>query len=359
MHHTALHEWHTTHGGRMVDFAGWDMPIQYTTIVEEHNAVRNAAGLFDIAHMGRLKFTGPQAQQLLDHLLTNKLANMPVGRVKYSLMTNESGGILDDVLAYRLEADWLLVVNASNREKIVAWINTHISSFDAAMIDETLTSFMLALQGPHAVEILRRLTSTNLDDIKYYRCLTTEFLDQPVLISRTGYTGEDGFEVIIENGHALALWEKIMSIGGEHGLQPAGLGCRDTLRLEAGMPLYGHELSEQIDPLTAGLDFAVSLDSEFIGQQALIERKADGLKQQRIGLELEGKRIAREGAAILHEGKTAGTVTSGSFSPTLQKSIAMGYVDGELSPEGTRLEIDIRGKTVPATIVPLPFYRRK
>jgi len=343
----------------MVDFAGWDMPVQYNSIVAEHHAVRRAAGLFDIAHMGRLRFTGPDAAKLLDYLVTNDVFSLAVGQIKYALVTNESGGILDDVLVYRQPDCHLLVVNASNRLKILNWIEQHRSKFTANVEDQTASHFMLALQGPLAQALLQPLVDANLAPIKYYYGTPANVLGQAGFVSRTGYTGEDGFEVIVPAAQANSLWEALIAAGSSSGLLPAGLGCRDTLRLEAGMPLYGHELSESIDPFTAGLAFGVRLDAgDFIGREPLIAAKANANRQRRIGLELAGKRIAREGAIVFDGDAQVGRVTSGTFSPTLEKSIAMAYVAPAQAPVGTALTVDIRGQREPAKVVKLPFYKR-
>ncbi len=356
---TACHEWHAAHGGRIVDFAGWEMPVQYSTITEEHLAVRHAAGLFDIAHMGRLTFKGPDASRFLDSIVTNDVASLKLGQIRYALITNEAGGILDDVLVYRFESSYLLVVNASNRLKIVKWIEDHIDGFDVEFEDITVSRFMLALQGPKALEVLDPLVDTDLTDISYYYGTESSIADQAAIVSRTGYTGEDGFEVIVAADFGLSLWKTLIEQGATVGLKPAGLGCRDTLRLEAAMPLYGHELDESIDPLTAGLGFAVKLDSaDFIGKSALVAAKQTGTTKKRIGLVLEGRRIAREGATVLNEGEAVGEVTSGTFSPTLEKPIAMAYVQPGCSAVGTKLTVDIRGKSISADVIKLPFYRR-
>lgn len=356
---TACHDWHVAHGGRMVDFAGWDMPVQYSTITAEHHAVRKAAGLFDIAHMGRLIFSGPDACALLDSLITNDATKLEVGQIRYALVCNEQGGILDDVLAYRFDDHYLLVVNASNREKIVGWIDQHKSGFDATVADVTTERFMLAIQGPKAIEILNRVASVDASTLKYYWGTETTILDAPAVISRTGYTGEDGCEVIVPADKGVALWEALIDAGSAEGILPTGLGCRDTLRLEAAMPLYGHEMDESTDPWTAGLGFGVRMKAgDFIGRSALESLKANAKPKIRIGLELEGKRIAREGSLLFSDGQQVGEITSGTFSPTFEKTIAMGYVPAECSEPGTALEVDIRGKRVAAKVVALPFYKR-
>lgn len=356
---TALHDWHAERGARMVDFAGWHMPVQYTSIVEEHQAVRNAAGMFDIAHMGRIIFAGPDACTLLDKLLTNDVTKLQVGQIRYSLVCNEAGGILDDVLIYRFEEYYLLVVNASNREKIVTWIEKHQGDFEVMISDATMGQFMLALQGPKSVEILPPLCEDDPRPLKYYTGMETTVCDEPAIITRTGYTGEDGFEVIVDVENAVAVWQAIFDAGQSHGLLPAGLGCRDTLRLEAAMPLYGHEMDERVDPYTAGLGFGVKLNAgNFFGKEAVAAKKADDSRPKRVGLVLDGKRIAREGAAIFAANEQVGEVTSGTFSPTLAKTIAMGYVPPQLATPGTAVEVDIRGSRINATIVELPFYKR-
>jgi len=343
----------------MVDFAGWEMPVQYSTITDEHNAVRQAAGLFDIAHMGRLKFTGADAGRFLDHLLTRNVATLKPGQVRYGLVTNQQGGILDDVLAYRFEEYYLLVVNASNRLKIVDWIESQRGGFNFQMEDITTRQFMLALQGPRALEILAPLAADNIGGLKYYRGCMTSVLETSAIVTRTGYSGEDGFEVILPAEQGTPLWETLIERGQPLGLLPAGLGCRDTLRFEAAMPLYGHEMDETIDPFTAGLSFGVSLNrDDFIGKAALSAASTRTDRLHRIGLELQGRRIAREGALLFSGEENIGRVTSGTFSPTLQKSIAMGYVPGSFVDPGTALEIDIRGKREAAQVVELPFYRR-
>lgn len=355
---TACHAWHVEHQGRMVDFAGWDMPVQYSTIVAEHQAVRRAAGLFDIAHMGRLRFDGPDAADFLNFLVTNDVHRLAIGQVCYALITNDDGGILDDVLVYRFEDFHLLVVNASNRLKILEWISRHQSRFQAQVRDLTLEQFMLALQGPRAETILQPFVDCALIPLAYYHAAPARVAGQPALVSRTGYTGEDGFEVILPASAALGFWKTLIDAGAGEGLLPAGLGCRDTLRLEAAMPLYGHELDEQIDPITAGLGFAVKLDAgDFPGRDALVRIKAAGVKQKRVGLELAGKRIAREGALVFQGDRQVGRVTSGTFSPSLEKAIAMAYVAPDVASVSTQVEVDIRGKRESATIVKLPFYR--
>lgn len=356
---TPLHGWHAENGGRMVDFAGWHMPVQYSSINDEHAAVRTQAGMFDIAHMGRLKFTGTDACAFLDRIVTNNVAALEPGQIRYALVCNESGGILDDVLVYRFDKFYMLVVNASNREKIVAWLDQHKGDAEVTIEDLTTSWFMLAIQGPKAIEIAQPFVEASIADLKYYHGCETTAQGNYAIVTRTGYTGEDGCEIIVENVNAAALWTALIEAGESAGLKPAGLGCRDTLRLEAAMPLYGHEMDESTDPYTAGLAFGVKLKAaDFIGKEAVTAAKANTDRLIRVGLELEGRRIAREEVPICLGEDTIGTVTSGTFSPTLQKSISMGYVPKTQSEPGTQLEVELRGKRNAATVVRLPFYKR-
>jgi aminomethyltransferase len=352
---TPLYDWHVAHGARMVDFAGWDMPIQYTSIIEEHQAVRTDAGLFDISHMGRLSFAGPDSLSLIQQVYTNNAGTLKDFQVRYGLICNAAGGIRDDVLVYRWPYGYAMVVNASNREKIVAWLAEHKGARSVEVSDRTPETCMVAVQGPRALERCRSLTAADGSQIPYYHAAATTYRGKPCIVSRTGYTGEDGLEFMLSSGQALELWEELIA----RGAKPCGLGARDTLRLEAAMPLYGHELGEEIDPLQAGLGWAVKWDKgDFLGREALVRRKNDPSLPQRVGLELEGKRIAREGAAVTRDGRTLGRVTSGTFAPTLGKSIAMAYVAADAAAPGSGCEVDIRGKGVSAQVVSLPFYRR-
>jgi aminomethyltransferase len=366
---TPLFDWHASHGGRMVDFAGWSMPVQYSSIVTEHDATRTAVGLFDVSHMARFRFEGPSADaaettEFFEGLLTRRVADMQPGQIRYSLVTNDVGYALDDVLLYLLADSsgrrfHVLVVNASNREKIAAWIRKRLPpALRIKFTDLTTTTGMIAVQGPRAIELAAPLVEHDLSAMKYYTGAVTKVADHEAIVSRTGYTGEDGCELILPAAATRSVWETLLDRGTQLGAIAAGLGARDTLRLEAAMPLYGHELSEEIDPLEAGLSFAVQLDGRrFPGRDVIASRKNE-LKRRRIGLELGGKRAARQGHAILQGGEVVGEVTSGTFSPTLQKPIAMGFVRPEAAPVGTELTIDIRGQHEPARVVTLPFYRR-
>jgi aminomethyltransferase len=339
----------------MVDFAGWDMPIQYTSIIEEHQAVRTGVGVFDISHMGRLWFEGPDSLELIQKIYTNNAATMKEGQVRYGLICNERGGILDDVLVYRWPDGFGMVVNASNREKIVSWIASHQEAEKTSVLDVTSQGFMVAVQGPRAVAMCQGLVPADVNKLPYYYACRSTYQNTPCSVSRTGYTGEDGLEFIVSAAQAQKLWEDLLSRGAIH----CGLGARDTLRLEAGMPLYGHELTEDIDPFQAGLGWAVKMDKgDFIGREALARRKLDKSLRKRVGLELEGKRLAREGASIMKDGKVIGQVTSGTFAPTLAKPIAMAYVDPACVSPGTICEVDVRGKPAAAKVVPFPFYKR-
>jgi len=351
---TPLYDWHVAHGGRMVDFAGWDMPVQYTTIVEEHQAVRTGVGLFDIGHMGRLSFEGAGSLDLIQRVFTNNAATLKEGQVRYGLVCNDRGGIRDDVLVYKWPTNYGMVVNASNREKIVAWLHASMAGRDVRLVDQTLDTAMIAVQGPAAVSMCQDITTTDPATLSNYFAAKTTYRGEPAIISRTGYTGEDGVEIIVEKSQAARLWEELVS----RGAKACGLGARDTLRLEAGMPLYGHELNEEIDPIQAGLAWAVKFDKGDFRGKAAIQDRMNTPRRERIGLELAGKRIAREGAAVKSRGQTIGVVTSGTYSPSLLKTIAMAYIDAHDCEIGTALTVDVRGKDESALIVKLPFYKR-
>jgi aminomethyltransferase len=352
---TPLYDWHVARGARIVDFAGWDMPIQYSTIIEEHTTVRTGAGLFDISHMGRLSFGGPDSLALLQHVYTNNAATMQDGQVRYGLVCNEQGGIRDDVLVYKWPYGYAMVVNASNRPKIVEWLHQQRGSRQVQVDDQTTTTAMIAIQGPQAVAMSGGLTEADASKLPYYHATPTRYRDKGCVVSRTGYTGEDGLEFMVPAALAVPLWEDLLG----RGAKPCGLGARDTLRLEAAMPLYGHELSEEIDPFQAGLAWAVKMDKgDFLGRSALERRRKDENLPVRVGLEMQGKRLAREGADIRHKDAVVGRVCSGTFAPTLQKAIAMAYVARKAAAPGTALDVDIRGKVEAARVVPLPFYKR-
>jgi aminomethyltransferase len=351
---TALYPWHVEHQARMIPFSGWDMPVQYSGIAPEHQAVRTAVGVFDISHMARVNVRGSGALALLEKVFTNAVATMTVGQVRYGLICNEHGGILDDILVYRWSDSFSAVINASNREKILAWLEQHRDG-EVTFHDLTFDTTMIAVQGPRAVDLVAGIVNDSVRHLKYYFAMPLRYRDVDGFISRTGYTGEDGFEVVVPNAVGRLLWEELIT----RGAVPCGLGARDTLRLEAGMPLYGHELTETIDPFQAGLGWAVKWDKgPFIGRAALEAARSDTTRPVRVGLELDSPRAAREGCPILANGDKVGTVTSGSLSPWLKKSLAMGYVQPALASPGTPLAIDVRGTLLNATVVRLPFYRR-
>ena len=344
----------------MVDFAGWEMPILYAGILEEHNQTRSAASLFDVSHMGRLELRGPDAEALLQLVCTRQLGDAQVGQSRYSHVCNPDGGILDDVIVSRYSDHWLMVCNASNRDRIAAWLKQHAAGKDVQINDLTEQTLMVALQGPMVLNILAAKLPIPLGDLKRYRFKSGDFMGIPYSIFRSGYTGEDGVEMVLPAGVAPLLLPMVTgTLDDGLGIRPAGLGARDTLRMEAGMPLYGHELTEQTDSISAGLAWCVDLGKDFIGVEKLREVAARGPGRKLMGLELEGRRIARPGAAVLDGSRPAGQVTSGTFSPTLGKSIAMAYIESALAQPGRRLDVNLAGKANPAVVVPLPFYKRK
>ena len=356
---TPLHDWHQAHGGRIVEFGGWLMPVQYSTIIDEHRAVRERVGLFDISHMGRLTFDGPGMLDWLERVTTNHVARLKLDQIQYSLMANEQGGLIDDILVYRHQYGYYVVCNASNRPAVVAQLERHRAGAEGNFHDRTADTAMIAVQGPAALATVQPLFNQPLDTVKYYHLSMGLLLgDVTAVVSRTGYTGEDGYELIVGAGQAERVWNALLDSGRSHGIAPCGLGARDTLRFEAAMPLYGHELSDSINPYAAGVGWAVKLDKgEFVGREALRGwKQAPG--QARIGLRLEGKRIARQGTPVLDGERAVGTVTSGTFAPTLQSSLAMALVEPGASHVGTRLALDVRGHREPAQVVELPFYRR-
>lgn len=362
---TPLDAWHRGAGAKMVPFAGFEMPIQYQGIVSEHQACRNAAALFDVSHMGRLRFDGQGSAELLDRLLTRRVTDLPIGGVRYAMVCNQDGGVLDDVLVSNLKTPsdsqyYLLVVNASNREKIIQWIKPHLDDFPGVTFsDRTELTAMIAVQGPLAMETCKRLFSFDPTRLKYYTATITDQFSKPAIVSRTGYTGEDGFEIVVRAEDATRVWENILLAGRDVAFQAAGLGARDTLRMEAGMPLYGHELDETIDPISAGLGFAVNLkDREFIGRDAIAKIKTEGPPKVRIGLLPEGRRPARDGCDVLSaDGQVIGCIVSGGPSPTLARPIAMAMVDADYADQAEFM-IDIRGKQATAVRTKLPFYKR-
>ena len=346
---TALYEAHVKLKARMVDFHGWEMPIQYSGIIDEHTAVRTRVGLFDLSHMGRVRIQGADRRKFLQKILTINVDKVPEGKCRYTFYLTEKGTVIDDLILYAGGPDDLLVVNASNRPKDLEWMRSHAAG-DVKIVDETFTTALIALQGPRSVETVKRVLEVDPSDMGYY---TFKTLGE-YFISRTGYTGEDGFEIFVPTAKATEIWDRFIAAN----VAPIGLGARDTLRTEAAMPLYGNDIDDTTTPREAGLDFAIEMDKpEFIGQAALL---AGGKPARRLsGLVLESKRIARQGYEVFHEGKKAGTVTSGTWSPVLEKSIAMAYLPAEARKEGASVEVDVRGRREKASVVKLPFYRRK
>ena len=357
---TALHDSHVALGARFTEFGGWDMPVRYGSIIDEHHAVRRAAGLFDLSHMGELRVAGPRAAAGLAGALVNDPGRLAVGRAGYSLLCTPGGGVLDDLIVYRLADEAFLVVpNASNRELVAAVLAERLGDDGVILRDETLETSLVAIQGPAAADILAPLTPLDVGHLRNYSAAESSVGGLPVLIARTGYTGEDGFELFSSWQDGPVVWSALSEAGAGHGLQPVGLGARDTLRLEAGMPLYGHELDRETSPFEAGLGWAVQLDHDFVGREDLVSR-ATAPQKVLVGLVMRARGIARHGypISLAGEAQPIGVVTSGSQSPTLGEAIAMGYVPPTHATTGTMLDVAIRGAAVPAEVVPLPFYRR-
>jgi aminomethyltransferase len=363
MQQTALVGEHRALGARLVDFAGWEMPIQYRGILDEHRTVRQAAGLFDLSHMGELWVTGPQAAAGLAHALVSDPPRLKPGRAHYSMICAADGGILDDLIVYRLADERFLVVpNASNREIVADALRERLAGLDAAVDDASMRTSLVAVQGPRAVELLTPLTDVDLAALRYYSIAEGHVAGEPALVARTGYTGEDGFEIFLEWVAAVPVWQRLMQAGEGEGLAPCGLGARDTLRLEAGMPLYGNELDRRTSPFEAGLERVVKLDKDhgFVGRDALERIAAAGPERQLCGLAVRGRGIARHGHEVFRRGgsEPMGVVTSGAPSPTLGVPIAMAYLPPADAAPGTMVEVAIRATRVEAEVVPLPFYRR-
>ncbi|MFC9222594.1 glycine cleavage system aminomethyltransferase GcvT [Streptomyces hygroscopicus] len=364
---TALDARHRALGATMTDFAGWDMPLRYGSERDEHTAVRTRAGLFDLSHMGEISLTGPQAGQALDHALVGHLSALAVGRARYTMICDDEGGILDDLIVYRLgDEEFLVVANAANAQVVLDALTERAGGFEASVRDDRDAYALIAVQGPKAPEILGSLTDADLAGLKYYTGLPGTVAGVPALIARTGYTGEDGFELFLAPDDAERVWDALTEAGAPAGLVPCGLSCRDTLRLEAGMPLYGHELSTDITPFDAGLGRVVKFDKpgDFVGREALeaASRRADSVTPRTlVGLVAEGRRVPRAGYAVLAaDGSRIGQVTSGAPSPTLGRPIAMAYVDARYAKPGTEgVTVDIRGTQEPYEVVALPFYRRE
>ncbi|MDV6377891.1 glycine cleavage system aminomethyltransferase GcvT [Sporosarcina sp. GW1-11] len=358
---TPLFESYKEYGGKTIDFGGWELPVQFSSIKAEHEAVRTKAGLFDVSHMGEVLVTGSGSLEYLQMLVTNDVSKLQIGQAQYTVMCNEDGGTIDDFLIYKLaEERYLLVVNASNIEKDVSWMKKQQTE-NVVIENQSADYALLALQGPLAQDILQKLTDEPLEEIKFFRFKeNVQVGGEDVLVSRTGYTGENGFEIYGSPTAIQTLFPKILQAGEEEGVVPAGLGARDTLRFEAGLPLYGQELSEDISPLEAGLGFVVKLNKEqnFIGKEALKKQKEQGLKRKLVGLEMIDKGIPRTGYKIYSGETEVGEVTTGTQSPTLKKNIGFALLTTELTELGTEVEVEIRSKRLKAKVIGTPFYKR-
>jgi aminomethyltransferase len=358
---TPLYSWHESNGGKIVPFGGYLLPVQFETgVIAEHCAVREKAGLFDVSHMGEFIISGAGAFNAIQRLLTNDFTNMTIGRVRYTTMCNENGGILDDLVVYKMdEQRYMLVVNASNREKDAAWIRKNLNNGGASFEDLSDSYGQIALQGPASVSILASLSETIPE--KYYTFIEKgKAAGFDCIVSRTGYTGETGFELYCKSEDTEGLWKALLEAGKGQGLIPCGLGARDTLRLEAAMPLYGHEMDENVNPFEAGLSFAVKMDkTDFIGKAALEPLSlGDSLKRIRTGLRVTGKGIIREQCPIYCQGSSIGITTSGTFGPHLKQAIAMAMLKTEFASPGTKVEADVRGRMLEAETCALPFYKK-
>jgi aminomethyltransferase len=358
---TPLYESHVRLGARMVDFVGWEMPVQYTGPIPEHMAVREAAGLFDVSHMGEIEVRGSGAFNLVQHVTTNDVSKLADNQVQYSVLANEGGGVIDDLLVYRINPDYyLLVVNASNTERDFDWIKSH-ADLSTLELHNTSDAFaLMALQGPRSERILQNLTDHMLDRIPYYWSQHVEVDGVACRVSRTGYTGEDGFEILCAHDSALHLWNRLLVTGHDQGLMPCGLAARNTLRLEAAYRLCGNDMDETTTPLEAGLGWVTKLaKGDFFGRDALTRQKAEGLRRKLVGFEVLDRAPAREGYPIVIDGNQVGTVTSGSPAPFLKKNIGLAYLPTEHTAVGTEISVVVRGRAVPARVVETPFYKRE
>jgi len=353
---TAFFDYHVAAGAKMVEFAGFMMPIQYKGSIAEHQAVRENIGLFDLSHMGEVEVSGPGALDYLQRVTTNDVAALEVGRIQYSCMTKEDGGIVDDLLVYRLPDRYMLVINAACHDKDLSWLESQLSG-NVALVDRSPETSLLAVQGPNAESLLAELTDFNLADMRYYSSATANIAGCEIMFSRTGYTGEDGFELYIPPQHTEVLWKAVTEAGKSRQLELIGLAARDSLRLEMKMALYGNDIDESTNPIEAGLGWVVDLDKEFIGRELIARVKEEKPKRRLICLELEGRVIPRHGFELQAEGKTVGQVTSGTFSPSLQKPIALGYLPRRLAKVGTTVDVVVRDKLFAARVVKPPFYK--
>jgi len=359
---TPLHGRHLAAGARMVDFGGWEMPVQYSGITDEHLAVRTRAGLFDVSHMGQIEIAGTDALAAVQYMTSNDASRLAVGQIQYSALTTPTGGFVDDVLVYRwADSHYLLVVNASNIEKAASWIRAHAADVagDVAVVNASSRYALLALQGPASMAILSELCTIDLEAVKYYWFAPGEVAGARAMVSRTGYTGEDGFEIFLAPAQATRVWDAILLAGQHVDVRPCGLGARDTLRLEACMRLYGNEMDESVSVLEAGLGWTVGWSKDsFVGRDALMAERAAGSRRRIVAFEMVDRAIARHGCNVLRDGEVCGHVTSGTQTPTIQKAIGMALVPAEMAEPGHVLTIDVRGRHVAARVVPEPFYKR-
>lgn len=358
---TPLYECHIAAKARMVPFVGWEMPVQYAGVMEEHKAVRSAVGLFDVSHMGEIEVTGRRALDFLQQVTCNDVSKLTSGRAQYSGLMTPRGTFVDDLLVHKFSDErYFLVVNAANKDKDYAYLCAQVANFDGAEVNDRSDDYaQIAVQGPKALEVVQPLTDVKLSEIKYYRFVEGTLNKVPAIIARTGYTGEDGLEIYTSPEPAASLWRALLAAGAPFGIVPCGLGARDTLRFEACMPLYGNDIDDTTTPFEAGLDWIVKLDKGgFLGREALVRQQAQGLPRKLVGFEMRGRGIARHDYPIWAGGKVVGKVTSGSHSPTFGKALGMGYVPLELTREGSKIEIEIRDSKVAAEVVAMPFYRR-
>lgn len=351
---TCLYDKHVALGALISPFGGFDMPIQYTNIVDEHNAVRQACGIFDVSHMGEVLVTGPESEKFVNYIFTNDIAGAPDGKIFYGMMCHPTGGVVDDLLVYRMGAQrFFLVINASNIDKDVAWIMEHAKDFDVVVENQSEKYGEVAVQGPKTEEIVERILGIQCSDLAFYTCKEVEIAGETIIISRTGYTGEDGFEIYASHAFTNDVWDKLVGSGE---VKPCGLGCRDTLRFEVGLPLYGDELTDEITPLEAGLGMFAKLDKDFIGRDALAAQKAEGLKRKIVGIELKDKAIPRHGYEVEADGKVIGVVTTGYNSISTGKSVCMAMLDIDYAKLDTEVAVRIRKKVFPGVVTKKRFY---
>lgn len=354
---TCLYDKHVALGALISPFGGFDMPIQYTNIVEEHNAVRQACGIFDVSHMGEVLVTGPESEKFVNYIFTNDITDAPYGKIYYGMMLHPTGGVVDDLLVYKMgEKRFFLVINAGNIDKDVAWIMEHAKNFDVTVEHQSAYYGQVAIQGPRSEEVVENVLGIPCSELAFYTCKEVEYNGETLIISRTGYTGEDGFEIYGSHAYTNEAWDKVIASGKA---LPCGLGCRDTLRFEVGLPLYGDELTDEITPLEAGLGIFVKLEKEnFIGKEAIAAQKAEGLKRKIVGIELKDKAIPRHGYYVEVDGKVIGQVTTGYNSISTGKSVCMALIDAEYGKLGTEVDVRIRKKVFPGVVIKKRFYEK-